>query len=184
MKLPNPPGRTTPGFAFSIVERALRECLAPRKFGPEERAEIVSFFGGQPECAYCGSRDVRRWDHLVPVAKDGETVIGNMVLACATCDDSKRDLPYEEWMNSETKSSLKVRGITEIPKRTQRLNAYIRHYGFVPSPQESKLLPEEHEALIRIRANPKSLRADVEQLIGAYQNRLGASKESTGRALK
>jgi len=45
MKLPRTPQRTTPGFAFSMVERCLRDGLGRRKFGAPEQQEVLNFFG-------------------------------------------------------------------------------------------------------------------------------------------
>ena len=101
-----------------MVERALLNCLATRRFGLGEIEQVLEFFGfDPPECVYCGSHEVQRWDHLVPVKEGGETVLGNMVPACARCDDSKRHLSFEEWVKSDSESSLKNRGIKEIGQR-------------------------------------------------------------------
>ena len=43
-------------------------------------------------CVYYGDQNVQRWDQLVPVNKAGETVLGNMLPACARCNDSHLDL--------------------------------------------------------------------------------------------
>lgn len=40
-------------------------------------------------CAYCGG-PVETWDHLVPITLGGETVPGNMVPACRSCNSRKR----------------------------------------------------------------------------------------------
>jgi hypothetical protein len=118
MKLPRAPQRTTPGFAFSILDRALKECLGARQFGRKEMVEVLGFFEmAHPESAFCGSPAVRRWDHLVAVTQNGESVLGNMVPACARCDDSKRSLPFEEWMTSEAEGSPQRRGINDIAGR-------------------------------------------------------------------
>ena len=174
MKFPKVPQRTTPGFAFSIVERALQECLAARRFGPEEIAKVLAFFGADPpECVYCGSHEVRRWDHLVPVNKGGETVLGNMVPACAHCDDSKRDLPFEEWMTSDAAGSPKSRGVEDIDKRVERIKAYVQHFGYTPRSLEERLNEHELERLTTIRSRLQELREDIEELIEDYRTRTG-----------
>lgn len=78
MKLPRVPARTTTGFAFSMVDRALRERLAERKFGRAEVEKVLEHFGDPPNCAFCGDERIARWDHLVPVTRGGDTVLGNM----------------------------------------------------------------------------------------------------------
>ena len=74
--LPRAPQRITPAFAFSFVDRAVREGLTLRQFGRPEMNKVVRFFytNQEPECVYCGNNEVRRWDHLVPVMKGGDTV--------------------------------------------------------------------------------------------------------------
>ena len=79
MKLPRVPQRTTTGFSFSNVERAIQEGFARRQFGKAEIRQVLAFFGDPSQCVYCGSPDVRRWDHVVPVREGGETVLGNIV---------------------------------------------------------------------------------------------------------
>ena len=81
-KLPRVPGRTTPGFAFSILDRAISECLSRRQFGAVEIKQVIEFFDiDPPECVFCGATPVSRWDHLVPINGGGETLLGNMVPA-------------------------------------------------------------------------------------------------------
>jgi hypothetical protein len=125
-KLPRVPQRTTPGFVFSILDRSIKDCLSRRQFGLVEIKQVIDFFGeGPPECVFCGSAAVARWDHLVPITSGGETVLGNMVPSCARCDDSKQHRPYEEWMLSEGPSSLKGRGVTDVEARIERLKEYV-----------------------------------------------------------
>jgi hypothetical protein len=84
----------TTGFGFSFLERSIRESFASRRFGKAYMEQILGELSdGRVECVYCGSPEVHRWDHLFPVAAGGDTVVGNMVPACARCDDSKQDLP-------------------------------------------------------------------------------------------
>jgi len=174
MKLPKVPQRTTPGFAFSEVERALQGCLAARQFGQGEIAKVLAFFGADPlECVYCGSHEVGRWDHLVPVNKGGETVLGNMVPACARCDNSKRALPFEEWMTSDTAGSPKSRGVKNIDQRIDCIKAYIQHFGYTPRSLEKRLNEPELEKLATVRSRLWELRKDIEALIEGYRARTG-----------
>lgn len=174
MKLPRVPQRTTPGFAFSMVERALSECLAARQFGQKEIAEVLAFFGtDSPKCVFCGAPEVKRWDHLVPVNKGGETVLGNMVPACARCDDSKRDLAFEEWIMSDAKWSLKSRGIKDVDQKVERIKAYVQHYGYTPRSLEQRLDEHDSETLARIRSRLQRLRKDIDALIEDYRTRTG-----------
>lgn len=157
-----------------MIERALSQCLAIRQFGQKEMDEVSAFFGTDPpECVYCGSPEVKRWDHLVPVKEGGETVLGNMVPACARCDDSKQDRPFEEWMMSDARRSPKNRGVKDLDQRVERIKAYIQHFGYTPRSLEQRLDEHERERLETIRPRLQELRKDVEALIEDYRTRTG-----------
>jgi len=173
-KLPLVPQRITPGFVFSNVERALCDCLSRRQFGKKEIAEVLAFFNTDPvECVFCGNLDVKRWDHLVPIKKGGETVIGNIVPACAACDDSKRDKLFEEWIFSDVLGSPKSRGIKDINKRIKKIKAYVHHFGYTPSSLEERLNSQEKVKLGEIRSSLKEVRDNMEELIRSYRARTG-----------
>lgn len=173
MTLPRVPQRTTPGFAFSIVNRVLQDCLGRRQFGQKEIKEVLEFFrAGQPECVFCESKEVKRWDHLIPIVRGGETVLGNMVPACASCDDSKRDLPFEEWMISDIGGSPKSRGIKDIGQRVKRIKAYMQHFDYAPRSLEEHLSKNELKRLKTIHSKIQELREDIEALIDDHQSRI------------
>lgn len=49
-------------------------------------------------CRYCGARGVRlECDHVVPVAKGGQTHIENLATACLPCNRSKGSKTLQEW---------------------------------------------------------------------------------------
>lgn len=175
MKLPAVPGRTTPGFAFSFVDRALKDCLSERKFTQYEIKQVVTFFygDGAVECIFCGNKNVSRWDHLVPVTKGGDTVLGNMVLACAKCDDSKRDLSFDEWMLSNNPWSPKSLGISDIDSRIEKIREYINFYNYCPCQLEDKLDLSEAERLEAIRLRLREVRNEVDILIQDHRERTG-----------
>ena len=173
-RVPRVPGRTTPGFVFSLAERVLQDCLGPRAFGKAEIAEVTAFFGADPlECVYCGSQDVSRWDHLVPVSKGGETVLGNMVPACARCDDSRQHKGYAEWMRSDAKWSPASRGVPDIEGRLARLRSYVDAFGYSPRTLEERLDERERAALASIRVRLQEIRQEIDALIAQYRERTG-----------
>lgn len=171
MALPRTPQRTTPGFAFSIIERSLKDCLGRRKFGQTEKQHALEFFGlsmESPKCVFCGSSDVKRWDHLVPVSLGGETVLGNMVPACTQCDDAMRELPFDEWMMSDDRYSPKSLGIKGVNQRIHRIREYTRHFNYVPSSLEERLNEDELEKLSIIHEKLCKIRSEIEALIIDY----------------
>ncbi|HJN87120.1 MAG: HNH endonuclease [Dehalococcoidia bacterium] len=174
MALPRAPQRQTPAFAFSFVERAIREGIGLNKFRAPEMAEVVRFFYGdrEPECVYCGDRDVRRWDHVVPVARGGDTVLGNMVPACARCDDSKQATVFEQWMTGGAPLSPVSRGVGDIAGRVRRIRDYAGHYGYKPQSIEQRLGDGEREELQAIRRLMEEGRRRLERLISDHRARV------------
>ncbi len=173
MELPRIPQRTTPGFVFPTVERALKECFVVRQFGQKEIMGVLDFFKPTShECVFCGDPAVKRWDHLVPISKGGDTVLGNMVLACSQCDDSKQGKSFEEWMNCDAPLSPKSRGIEDIEKRIERIHKYVHHFNYSPRNMEDRLSERELERLRIIRSKLLEVRNDVETLISNYRARI------------
>ena len=110
-------------------------------------------------------------DHVVPVMSDGGTVLGNMVLACSRCDDSKGRSNFDEWMLGGAPQSPHTRGVPDVDQRIARIKSYSRDYGYAPSAPESWLGKAEAGRLEAIRKRLSILREDVEGLIGDYQKR-------------
>ena len=88
---PRVPSRITPAFGFPYIsERALRESLGRRQFGQAEMQQVI-------QCSLAMKRDLCN-NPPVPFAEAktyGETVLGNMVLACQQCDDSKGKASFQ-----------------------------------------------------------------------------------------
>jgi len=164
----------TTGFAFSYIERCIKENLASRKFGKKEMEAVINqLCSGHPRCIYCGSPDVGRWDHLYPVARGGDTVLGNMVPACNRCDDSKQDHAYAEWMLSDARFSPKSRAVADLEDRLRQIEAYVASHSYTPRPIEERLAPGELARLDFIRKKASSLRAELESLIHDVRARTG-----------
>ncbi len=51
----------------------------------------------QTECFYCREKTKLTLDHVVPLAKGGAHSIGNLVMACRSCNSSKNDKLLVEW---------------------------------------------------------------------------------------
>lgn len=169
-----PPDRLNPAFAFSYVERALREGLAIRRFTVAESAEADRFFGDPPQCVYCGGPGTERWDHLVAVMQDGETVLGNMVPACAACDDSKGKTPFADWLqNPRTIQALGI-SLEDANRRISRLQQYMAEFGYCVRTLEDRLDEYEKQELQEIRADALCLRQRIETLIARFRSRTGS----------
>jgi hypothetical protein len=53
-------------------------------------------------CFYCGSKSAIQADHVIPIARGGTHSIGNLVPACAKCNQSKGSKFLAEWKASLT----------------------------------------------------------------------------------
>ncbi|MGH8103623.1 MAG: HNH endonuclease signature motif containing protein [bacterium] len=178
MKMPRVPGRTTPAFAFSVLDRSLKECLGNRAFAKEDASKALAYLFGEnePECINCGRREIKRWDHIVPVKHCGETVLGNMIPACTECDDSKRDLTFDDWMKSETRLSPQTRGVTDISARTITIREYVAHFGYKVRTLEERLTEDENAVLHRINKLRDELKREIETPISQYQARMASTR--------
>jgi 5-methylcytosine-specific restriction endonuclease McrA len=64
------------------------------------------------QCVYCASDQNLTVDHLTPVAKGGSNEYDNLVLACKTCNSSKRDtMPLNFILRRISKSSQILTGV-------------------------------------------------------------------------
>jgi hypothetical protein len=50
-------------------------------------------------CCYCGSALDLTLDHLIPQFKGGDHSADNLVVACRSCNSSKKALDFLEWMS-------------------------------------------------------------------------------------
>lgn len=64
-------------------------------------------------CFYCGSKESIQIDHVIPIARGGRHSIGNLVAACARCNNQKKARYIMEWR-------LGMSGPRRIVKATER----------------------------------------------------------------
>lgn len=89
-------------YAASPNFREARKAHRDRRRRGAERmpvdgaASILELFDGL--CAYC-PKPAQTWDHVTPVTKSGETVPGNMVPACASCNSRKHNMDIDAWLD-------------------------------------------------------------------------------------
>jgi hypothetical protein len=172
MKMPPAPKRTTPAFAFSLVQRCMLDGVADREFGKAQMEEVVAFFGdGEPSCVYCGASPVERWDHLFPVMEGGDTVIGNMVPACRTCDDSKGGQKFDRWARGPASGSPQSRGVPDIEDRLERIWQYVRKYDHPAKTPDVRLHPDDYQEFALIGKELEQLRSKIEALIDQHRAR-------------
>lgn len=162
---PKVPGRMTPSFAFGYLERAIQEGLGRRAFRIPEVERALAFFGEPITCVFCGGQKVTLWEHLVPVARGGETVLGNMVPACQPCNDSKHHKPFDEWLTQRAAKMPDAPGAQDVNARIERLREYARQFEYIVTTPESRLKAEKLLQVEELRHRAKELRADLEAFL-------------------
>lgn len=153
MSIKTPPTKISSGYALSMLDRALKEEICDRSFTKKDIDEVRKYFEnkGLPGCVYCGSSDLKRWDHLVPASGGGDTVKGNLVPSCSSCDDSKQNKNYKTWMVSDADKSPKSKGVIDISNRITAIDGYVAHYGYSAKPVTERLtkpLAKEYKVLL------------------------------------
>jgi len=95
--------------------------------------QIKQEFGGQ--CIFCGQSGTKENrgivpDHLIPVTRFGELVVGNTVPACQTCNDSRGEGDWRPF--------LRERFPADAEAQIARIEEYLaRHPYHPPSPEEA-----------------------------------------------
>lgn len=91
----------------------------------EEIEQLKEYFGNA--CCYCGSTHRLAIDHFLPVSKGGNSTTGNLVLACNSCNSSKKAEDPIEWF--QTRSSYSKRKLDKILKY---LGKSLKNYNQIP----------------------------------------------------
>lgn len=152
-----------PATAFKYLERALQEGLGRRKFGSAEMTLVIEFFGD--ECVFCGSEAWNRWDHLVSAIAGGESVLGNMVPACQSCDDSKGSRAFDSWMMARASAKPDALWAADTAARIDRLRAYQRQFKYEATKAESRLSPERRAQFDELVRRTKELQREIEAFL-------------------
>ena len=141
MTLKRLPNRTYPALGISITHRAVKESFAKR-CSTQELQEIRKYFeqSNRLKCVYCGAEHPTRWDHFFPISQGGDTVKGNLVPACGSCDDSKQDKTLDEWFSSKSKKKPSEDRHDSIKKT---ITDYQAHFGYTPQAFEKKLSADQ-----------------------------------------
>lgn len=149
-------------YAKYQLKRSILESSLEENFTDQDYQDALEFFDG---CAFCGSKDTTRNDHLVPVVELGDFVRNNVVPACQECDDSKGQKKYRDWMiNSDSKKSLKRRGLSPdfIEGRIKLIEQW---QGDYTARSEEELFGEYYDQYQDILRKMESLCEEARQLI-------------------
>lgn len=117
---------------ISSITNAFISSIVPAIMPTEEEVaaslQILELNPADLQCAYCGDK-ASEWDHLRPLVIDQRPTgyiseIRNLVPSCGKCNQSKGNKNWRDWIISEARLSPKTRGIPNLPKRIERLEAY------------------------------------------------------------
>jgi hypothetical protein len=123
------------------VARGLREIVAPRQTMPKAQwIAVLEEFGGL--CIFCGSEGTAENrgivpDHLVPVTRFGELVLGNTVPACQACNDSRGEREWRPFLRSVYPG--------DAESQIHRVEGHVSKYGYHPITLEDALSSKERE---------------------------------------
>ena len=166
------PIKMSAGLGLSMIDRAVKEKLLPSRCTPADLAEIRAYFeaNGGDRCFYCDALEPTRWDHLHAVSKGGDTMPGNLVPACARCDDSKQDRDVEGWIASTSRHRPHPERLASLQ---HKIGAYRQHFHYEPVEFAQRLSPGQQDTYARFRAEIDALRRhlEAEGLIGAKGKR-------------
>lgn len=85
------------------MRRALADVLEPPP-APRDQARLRTHFGHC--CAYCGAPAGPRAGHIDHAESGGGSGVGNLLLACGTCNgDEKREMGWEAFLRLKCGSS-------------------------------------------------------------------------------
>jgi len=149
-------------YAKYQLRRSILESSLEDNYYDEDHKDALKLFGG---CAFCGSKNTSRKDHLVPVISRGDFIRPNVVPACQVCDDSKGQKEYQDWMrNSTSPKSLRQRGfsIEQIEERIAKIEQWQNGYK---AKSERQLFGQDYDQYIDILNKMDSLCDEARQLV-------------------
>lgn len=151
------------------VSRGLREIVAPRQSMSQKHwDQVLAEFGGL--CIFCGSEGTRENrgiipDHLIPVTRYGELVLGNTVPACQTCNDSRG--------NREWRTFLRHRFPSDPEAQIARVEAHLAAHDYRPATLDEALSPDEQTSYEKLLQNWADLLTEARALHDSAQRRRG-----------
>jgi hypothetical protein len=161
MPLNKLPTKMSAGFGLSMIDRAVKEVHATRCSAVELRT-VHEYFrhNGGLQCIYCRQADATRWDHLHPVSRGGDTVPGNLVPACGSCDDSKQDREVDEWIQG---GSAKRPASHHAARINEEIALYRSKFKYEPKPFVEKLSEKQKATYTAFQGELQLLRQHLQE---------------------
>lgn len=87
---------------YNRTAKAKRKAVVrnlPSTLTHEQWMSCLVYFNGQ--CAYCGGEEELQQEHVVPVSRGGGLTPCNIIPACSSCNNSKKDKDFSEWYSKQ-----------------------------------------------------------------------------------
>ena len=149
------------------VSRGLREIVAPRQtMSTAQWKRLKDKFNGL--CVFCGSGPTNENrgivpDHLIPVTRFGELVMGNTVPACQTCNDSRGDGDWRPFLRGRFPNNPEA--------QIKCVETYLKDHPYHPPSPETALSQEEQLSYALLLKDWESLLDKASTLHASAENR-------------
>jgi uncharacterized phage protein (TIGR02220 family) len=97
------------------VEQGVMPKARQGQVSESRRKRIYERDGGK--CVYCGASDELVPDHIIPCAKGGTDRPSNLVTACVSCNQSKRDRSADEFLSGNPRAD-EIKGYLDWVRAT------------------------------------------------------------------
>lgn len=107
------------GNAQNLVVRNILSNLGQESFNKQDWEETKAYFSNQ--CAYCGGEGDLLMEHIIPINRQalGEHRLGNLAPSCRSCNSTKADKDFREFLDGD-------------PDRIQKIEDYMESRNYVP----------------------------------------------------
>ena len=75
-----------------------------KKYGSEfnlRKDDVIYILNRDKVCIYCGSKERLGFDHIIPYQNKGNSSLVNIVIACKSCNSSKRNKEVSQWCKNK-----------------------------------------------------------------------------------
>lgn len=164
----------------STITNAFANAIIPVIFPTEEEvAEALSILeldADDLRCAFCGDPSTE-WDHLRPLIMNRRPTgyiseIANLVPACGKCNQSKGNKNWRDWIVSDAHLSPRSKGVSDLPERIHRLEAYEAAHNVQPinfavlvGEETWQIYWQQWQSILNAMRDGQKIAEDVKRLI-------------------
>ncbi len=93
--------QTPKGRLTNTKKHSKRRALKKKAKNTLTRKELKTIKERDKKCVYCGTKKNLTFDHIIPLNNSGENSFLNGVMACGSCNKSKREKDVFKWCKSK-----------------------------------------------------------------------------------